>query len=205
MGALSQLAKCAAAGLIGLLAWNVAAKLLIDNTVNSPEAQAEGQLWKMEREAQVAQPGKPTAVAMTQYAIEKASTELAAAPEAERAFKAAQIFIGYYLVNTRARVEFCAERHVDLGKFADEFARLHAAQYERAVALLTARGLKVEQIWSITRTAMSRAITHDMGGFTAPGIHSPKACEEVARQARYFARKLDLKTRQPEVQRALMG
>jgi hypothetical protein len=207
MGSLGQIAKYAAAGVAGLLAWNVAAKIMVDNTLNSPAAQAEGEVYKMEREAQRQQPGKPIAVAMNNYAIGKASEELAAtaSPE-ERRLKAAQIFIGYYLINTRGRAEYCQERGVDVSAFVDEFARLHRPQYDRAAALLEAKRVTVEKIWSITRGAMERPLKHDMGSYgPPPRPGQPSACEELAKRAKFFARKLDLRERQPDVHSALMG
>src|SRR5262249_13416757 len=120
-------------------------------------------------------------------------------------YKAAQIFIGYYLVNTRARVEYCQERNVDLTRFAEEFGRLHREPYERAVAELKAKGLSVDKVWSVTKGAMSRAITIDMVGAGIQYAGMPNACEEVAKRAKYFARKLELRERQPDVYQALMG
>src|SRR5262249_50034969 len=94
MRGLSQIAKYAAAGIAGLRLWTLAARVFIEQTVNAPEVRAEGEVYKMEREAQRAEPGKPIAVAMGNYAIGKASEELAAtANPAERRYKAAQIFI----------------------------------------------------------------------------------------------------------------
>jgi hypothetical protein len=87
---------------VGLLAWNLVVHVFLINTVASPSAQAEGEFFKMERAAQAARTEMPTALATSRYANEQASKELAAAgSQEERAFKAAQIFIGFYLVNTR--------------------------------------------------------------------------------------------------------
>jgi hypothetical protein len=127
------------------LAWNYAALLFINHTVDSPSAQAEGEFYKMERGAQSKYQTLPPTQAANCYASEKTSKELAAAASAdERSFKAAQFFMGFYWVNVRARAEFCQKQGVDISPFVTEFSRLHRPQYDRATSLLQAKGLSVE-------------------------------------------------------------
>lgn len=203
-----RIATYAGAALIGLLGWNLAAHVFIGHTLNSPSAKAEGDYFKMEREAQAkyAGPGTPTAAAMSRYAGEQAKQMLAAAaPGKERTFTAAQIFIGFYLTNAKARIDYCRERQVDLSGFASAFANLHRLQYERAAALFEANGTSVDDTWSTVRAALMHGVDTDMGVIAGLGVPMAKACQEIARRPRYFADQLNFAKRQPEIQRALMG
>ena len=206
MQAVMQLAKYGAAALAGLVALNLAAHVLVNETVNSPSAKAEGVYFKMEREAQQKYQGLPPAQATGRYASELASKELAAAGTAdERALKAAQIFIGFYLVNTRARAEFCQEQKVDITGFVNELSRLHPSQLARATALLEAQGTSVEQIWSTLHASLRHAVEHDMGSIVGFGMSMEKLCQDIVHRPVSFASKVNLAKRQPDVQRALMG
>ena len=194
------------AGLIGLFGWNLAVRVFLDHTVNSPSAEAEGALYKLEREAQAkyAGIGTPTAAAMNRYANEQAAKMVAEAPSEERAFTAAQIFMGFYLTNARARVEFCNEQKIDLARFADAFATVNDQQHERAVAVLVARGTSEEDAWSTMRTALMHAVELEMNAGIGSGISAHDACHEIALRSSYFADQLDFARRLPEGQRALM-
>jgi hypothetical protein len=205
MQAILQLAKYGAAALAGLLVMSLLARLFVDSTVNSPSAKAEGAYFKMEREAQQKYKGLSSAQATNRYANELASKELGTGSADERAFKAAQIFIGFYLVNARARAEFCQEQKVDIGKFVGEFSRLHQAQYARAINLLEAHGTSVEQIWSTLRASLRHAVEQDMWSMGGIGMSMETLCQDIAHRPSSFAAQVNLVKRQPDVQRALMG
>jgi hypothetical protein len=206
MQAIGNLAKYVIAGLLGLVAWNYAAYFFINHTVNSPSAQAEGEFYKMQREAQAKYNKLPTAEATKRYASEKMAKELAAIPSVEeRAFKAAQIFMGFYWVNARARGEFCQNEGVDISSFVSEFSRRHRPQYERAMSLFQAHGLNAEDTWSTLHASLTHAVEQDMWPLGAYAMSMADACQEIAKGPVTFASKLDLATHQPTLQRALMG
>jgi hypothetical protein len=194
------------AALIGLFGWNLAVRVFLDHTVNSPSARAEGEFYKMEREAETkyAGIGTPVGVALSRYASERAARMVAEAAPEDRAFTAAQIFMGFYLTNTRARVEFCREQKIDLANFADAFATIHTRQHERAAALLAAKGMTVDDTWSTLRPALMHAVELDIGATSGISTSVAAACHEIALRSSYFAGQLDFAHRQPEVQRALM-
>jgi hypothetical protein len=206
MQAILHLAKYAAAAGLGLLAWNYAAHVFINHTVNSPSAQAEGEFYKMEREAQAKYKTLPTAQATNRYANEKISKDLAATTPGEaRAFKAAQIFMGFYWVNARARAEFCQKEGVDISPFVTEFSRRHRPQYDRAMSLFQAHGLSAEDSWSTLRASLMHAVEHDMWPLGGYGMSMAEACQDIAKRPVTLASKLDLITHRPDLQRALMG
>jgi hypothetical protein len=206
MQSIVHLGKYAAAALLGLLAWNYAAYMFINHTVNSPSARAEGEFYKMQREAQAKYKTLPPAEATKRYASEKMSKELAAITSVdERAFKAAQIFMGFYWVNARARAEFCEKEGIDISSFVTEFSRRHRPQYNRAMSLFQAHGLNAEATWSTLRASLTHAVEQDMWPLGGYGKSMAEACEEIAKGPVTFASKLDLTTHQPILQHALMG
>ena len=208
MTAAARIATYIGAALIGLFGWNLAARVLIEHTVASPSAKAEGEYYRMERDAlaKYAGPGTSNAEALARYAKEQAAQKLAAATTAdERAYTAAQIFIGFYFMNSRARVEFCREQQVDLSAFATDFAKLHQPQYERAASLLRAKGTSIEDTWSTSRAAMMHAADRDMRAMAGMGNPPAAACKEFASHPGGFVAELDFARRQPDLQRALMG
>jgi hypothetical protein len=204
---MKQIATYLGAALIGIFGWNLAARVFVEQTVNSPSARAEGEVYKLEREAQAkyAGIGTPTNVAMNRYASEQAKKIVAEAAPEDRALTAAQIFIGFYLTNARARVEYCREQKIDLGNFADTFANIHYQQHERAVALLATKGTSEDDAWSTLHNALMHAVELDMGSSIGSGTTPHDACHEIALRSSYFADQLDFARRQPEVQQALMA
>jgi hypothetical protein len=206
MQAIVHLGKYAAAALLGLLAWNYAAYMFINHTVNSPSAQAEGDFYRMQREAQAKYKTLPPAEAIKRYASEKMSKELAAITSVEeRAFKAAQIFMGFYWVNARARAEFCEKEGVDISSFVTEFSRRHRPQYDRAMSLFQAHGLSAEDTWSTLRASLTHAVEQDMWPLGGYGMSMADACREIAKGPVTLASKLDLSMHEPNLQRALMS
>lgn len=208
MTAAARIGTFAGAALIGLFGWNLAARVFLDHTVNSPSATAEGEYNRIEREAlaKYAGPGTSNADAMSRYAKEQAAQKVAAAATAdERAFTAAQVFLGFYLMNSRARVEFCRAQQVDISPFATDFAKLHQPQYERTAGLFRAKGVSIEDAWSTTRGTMMRAAETDMRAIAGTGGTLAAACQQFASHPGGFVAELDFARHQPDVQRALMG
>src|SRR5450432_703430 len=69
----------------------------------------------------------PSAVAQ-QEATESMARKLARQTGAERAGTAADNFWGFYLINTRARLDYCAGKGVDIGPFVRAFEDYHAPE-----------------------------------------------------------------------------
>ena len=223
------LVKLGVAAIVGLIAWNLVARTVISKTIATPDAFAVADVVKKyearEREIERGWFSGPTGVSRTRRANDVISRELASAKPEERGFRAAQIFIGFYLVNTRARADYCAQYKIDIANFVAELERVEAAQYARAAGLLGAKGIRVDELWERAQGMMKNAVSQDMaelgragqGGWsmgvyaaTSPpeegyGLAMPELCHAIAQQPISYAKRLDLRDRTPELERALMG
>ena len=95
--------------------------------------------------------------------------------------------MGFYLTNTRARIELCREQKVDLANFADTFATIHTRPYDRALALLQAKSISVDDTWTTLRPSLLHAVELDMGSAVGSGTSRYDACHEIALRSSYFA------------------
>lgn len=75
-----------------------------------------------------------------------AKTQLLSEDEGRR-FKAAAMFVSYFLISTRAMAQKCGSIGYDFQPVTATFARVHASEYERASDILSSHGLNAEFIW----------------------------------------------------------
>ncbi|HJQ58074.1 MAG TPA: hypothetical protein VJ890_14285 [Vineibacter sp.] len=176
----------------------------VRDTVSPPSAKVEGEVAKLEREAAKKHPGKSRAEAIALVASDKASQELnAAANPKERAFKAAQIFLGYYMINARGRADYCQKQGVDIAPFVDAFTRRYAREFRLAGEILSGRGIDIEVAYRQIQPAMGRMINTEMQSLASFQATHKRVCETFAKQPGYYLDQIDLQRRQPDVYRAL--
>lgn len=196
-------------GLLGLLAVMAVASTFwskgMTAGVRSSAQSLESQFEEMKREAKATYPNKPTAIALSDLASVQTARDLANTQDPDlRAAKAASIFMGFYLVNVRARLEYCRQKGVDISTFSSSFASAWRPAHGKAVEVLARSGIDEEQIWKQTRGVLMSAVAIDMGsiGFV-PGYKS--ACDVVNAKAQLIIDKLDINKKAPEAMRILMG
>jgi hypothetical protein len=192
------------AGAAGITGLQYVFTSAVSNVVNSPSAKAEGEVAKMERDALKKYPGKPRTEGLAYIAAERATQELnSAADPKERAFKAAQIFFGFYLVNTRARPAFCQKEGVDISEFVRLFAQDYKTEYTLAVDIVRRRGITEDKIYRPISGALERMIETEMFGLRNYRYSNKQVCETFAQRAPFYVNQIDLRRRQPDVIRAL--
>lgn len=169
--------------------------------------QLESQMSSIEAAARAKYPGLPPVEAMSKYAQEVAPARLAKLEKpSERKQHAAGVFMGFYLVNTEARVDYCAKQGVEISDFTDAFRRTNSKPYGRALTIIEASGISEEEFVSRLRRQFSSLIEKDMyevalkTGSTVKG-----ACQLMQKRAETFVDYLHFKTLQPEVYAALMA
>jgi len=148
-----------------------------------------------------------TAEAVSQYAHEAAPKLVGdGASERAPAVMAAATFFGFYHVNLRSRVEYCARLGVDITPFTSLFARNHRREYERALAIAAEAGTSEEAIWSMVRPRLAMMVRTDMEAVASRLTTTPRgACEAIVTRADEFADRLAFATLQPDVRRILLG
>jgi hypothetical protein len=128
------------------------------------------------------------------------------ASEHAPAVTAAATFFGFYHVNLRSRVEYCARLGVDITPFTSLFARNHRREYERALAIAAEAGMSEEAIWSMVRPRLALMVRSDMEAVANRLATTPRgACKAIVTRADEFADRLDFATLQPDVRRILLG
>lgn len=196
-------------GLLGALAVIAAASTFwsygMTAAFRSTSSELESQFEEMKREAKATFPNKPTAIALSDLASSQSARDLASTRDPElRAAKAASIFMGFYLVNTRARLEYCRQKGVDISDFSASFASAWRPAHAKAVEVLARSGLDEEAIWKQARSVLMSAVTIDMGAIGhVPGFKS--TCDVVNKKAQLIIDKLDINKKAPEAMRILMG
>lgn len=74
--------------------------------------------------------------------LQSAGTQL------EKSNDAADMFFGYYWLNTRSRAAYCQEQGIDISVFTTSFADAHSSEHMRASEIYKNAGVDEETIWS---------------------------------------------------------
>jgi cell division septum initiation protein DivIVA len=165
------------------------------------------QMADMEKLARAKYPHLDPIEAVSRYAREAAPDMVnAGASERDRTMKAAATFFGFYHINTRSRVEHCANLGVDLAPFARAIERSHRREYNRAIAVASEAGMTEERLYAMVRSQLASLVKADMDAIARRILSTSQgACQTMLNRADEFADKLDFTTLQPQVRRILMG
>jgi hypothetical protein len=195
----------AAAGLAGFsllaqyLTWNV--------FLDRPAMEASATYFRMESDAMTAHPKDGPLLALAKYSHEQAMKQMTgAANDATRAKIAASIFLGYWLVNGRARGELCAQNGVDLGKFVREFEDHHADLHARALVLLKDEDVSENRLYEINRDAMLNHVSYEMlylHDGVPMSIHD--SCAKLLEQSIVFIPKMNFANLEPWVANTILA
>lgn len=85
-------------------------------------------------------------------------------PQKERQYAAADMFWGFYFMNTKARVNFCHEGGVDMAEFVAQFNERHAAEKAQAEKLYAQFDMNPQDMWKMAEKmdAISMVLEQDM-------------------------------------------
>ncbi|MBK7900635.1 MAG: hypothetical protein KA603_01575 [Azonexus sp.] len=151
-------------------------------------------------------PGQPLSAAMQQEAVAMAESKLSEeSDQGKRLMSAASMFYGFYLVNTRERVQFCREQGVDIAAFVEPFAAAHAAELQKARAALAGQ-VTEEKLYGMVQSQLRTVVVQDMKDIAAQSQTDAKgACEIIAANGPAVAAEMHIAKTQPAVHRALLG
>lgn len=116
----------------------------------------------MEEEAVRQYPNLPRSEAIARYARENAGRQLAGKSGDERDASAAQMFYGFYYMNTRSRQAWCRARGADLGPWVATFSRAYSREKAAADAILARSGKNADQIVTMITDSLSAYVDKDM-------------------------------------------
>jgi hypothetical protein len=145
-------------------------------------------------------------VAAQQEATESMARKLARQSGAERAGTAADNFWGFYLINTRARRDYCAGKGVDIGPFVRAFEDYHAPEVAIATEIYRASPERpgVDKLYEMIKPDVEATVAQDQADMAA-GLHvsQKEACEFLLKNAEAMLAEVNLKKMQPAVYSAL--
>ena len=135
-------------------------------------AQADRMMASMGEEAVRKYPNLPRSEALARYAREHAGQQLAGKSGNARDVSAAQMFYGFYYMNTRSREAWCRQRGADLGTWVSAFSRTYAREKAAADRILAGTGQNADQIVSMITDSLSEHVDRDMREI-ASGANAP--------------------------------
>jgi hypothetical protein len=141
--------------------------------------------------------------ALKQLVSDEAAKKLATQSVTKQANTAADMFWGFYWMNTKARVAYCAQRGVDLTPFTTAFAKEHGSELARATAIYAAAGVDPEVNLPMVQAELSKGVAQDMIDVTT-GAQVPldQACALFNENAAELAKLIQMP---PHVKQALMS
>ncbi len=163
---------------------------------------------KMRADAINRHPNMTVSEAVKQDAIQQADVELAsqAGDKTKQSSTAASMFLGFLLLNTRSRVEYCAARGVDISGFKIAMESLHRNEITRAKAIYAGEKITQDQLFDVLKPQLQKQVEMDMQD-VAKSLHTDAhgACKAISDHAQDMANAMELSKVNPAVEKALMG
>lgn len=125
-------------------------------------AKAATMLASMEEEAVRKYPNLPKSEAIARYARENAGQQLASKSGAARDASAAQMFYGFYYMNTRGRAEWCRRQGADLSQWQSTFSRIYAREKAAADGIFARAGQDPEKMVGMITESLAGYVDSDM-------------------------------------------
>jgi hypothetical protein len=198
---------------VGFVAAKAITQYFFDKHSNAAAvAAAEKNMDKLREEGAKKHPDLLPSEAMKQEATEQGKEELAkhSADKNKQAKVAADQFLGFLLVNTRTRVDYCKELGVDIAPFKAAFERAHRDEIARAAAIHHQRGRDMakdgEKLYGLLEGQFRKIIETDMRD-AAKQLNTDQsgACKAMAELATGLVEEMQLQKSNPVLHKALMS
>ena len=151
-------------------------------------------------------PQEQTSAVEQRQATDSMARKLARQTGAEQAGTAADNFWGFYLINTRARLEYCAGKGADIGPFVRAFEDYHALEVAIAKDIYRASPERppVDKLYEMIKADVEATVAQDQTDMAA-GLHvsQKEACAFLVKNTDAMLAEVNLKKMQPAVYAAL--
>jgi hypothetical protein len=155
--------------------------------------QASKMMASMEEEAVRKYPNLPRSEALARYAREHAGQQLSGKTGDDRDASAAQMFYGFYYMNTRSREAWCRQRGADLSTWVATFNRTYAREKAAADAIFARAGRQPEQMVTMVTDSLSEYVDKDMRDIaTSANAPLDQVCPMLNQNAEQLAPMLQL-------------
>lgn len=187
------------------LAAFIAVKTLKQEALSREPTAAEmtKKLDDLKAQAEREHPDMAKSDAFKQLASDQSAKKLASQTPDQQANTAADMFWGFYYMNTKARTRYCAQRGVDLSPFVSAFTKEHSELFSKASAVYARAGINTEKYLPVLMETLANTVEQDMKDVTT-GAQVPldQACSLFNDNAEGFAEYIQLP---PHLKRALLS
>ncbi|CAN7781039.1 hypothetical protein LJR296_008005 [Cupriavidus necator] len=171
-------------------------------------AKAEQSMRDLQAQAANEHPDKPLGEARQIASTEVSQAELSRKSGQAKADAAAGQFLGYYLVNVRARADYCKAQGIDIGPFVDAFKRQNAAFYAKSRAIHARGPVSPDDLetkfYEQLRPSLESTIQDNTTDFAARNnMTVAEVCQGLADKPEESAKLLDLAHLNPALYDAL--
>jgi hypothetical protein len=140
---------------------------------------------------------------LKEFVAKESAAQLATQTPGQKVNTAANMFWGFYYMNTKARPQYCAQRGVDITPFTTAFTNAHSAELSKAKAVYASEGIDPEKALPLVMPALLSGVEQDMKDVTT-GAQVPldQACSLFNDNAKQIAEYIQLP---PHVKQALFS
>lgn len=123
------------------------------------------------------------------------------ASQQQKLANAAGAFMGFYLINTRSRVDFCNDQGVNISSFANAITSAHTRELAKAREIMTnVAKVDDDQIYAKMGSQLRPMVLQDMQDLaTAQKLNLKQACQLFADNGPAIAAEMNIRKTQPLV------
>jgi HD-GYP domain-containing protein (c-di-GMP phosphodiesterase class II) len=195
------------AGVVAFVVAFVGVRQLISYyRLQTAASKATSTMEKLRTDAARSHPELPAEEALMKQGLSETERTLASKPTLEgKAQAAADMFWGYYWINTRSRASLCETLRVNLGKFVSEMERVNASELAQAHRLYERSSITEDQLWSAMRPAFEKQIVAEMDATAKQyGLSIPELCKRLDDNAASVVGEMTFSKRNPPADKALL-
>lgn len=164
---MNKIAKGALGLVVALLAF-YGVRALKQQTMSREPTGAEiaQKMDELRAQAEREHPTMAKSDALKQVASDESAKKLKTQTAQQRVNTAADMFWGFYFMNTKARADYCAQRGVDLAQFTQAFEKEHASELARAKIVYANAGIDPDALAKQLGAEFEKSIDQDMKDVT---------------------------------------
>lgn len=161
---------------------------------------------QLKKDAVLKHPNTDLSIAMQQEAISQAQTKLTTQTDKKKQLEdAASMFMGFFLINTRTRPEFCNEQGIDIQAFVTAFEKQHGVELRKARQVMIDSGMDDNKLYSLLEPQFQKMLLQDMNDISSTNKISMKdTCSLIADQGESLATRMHISKTQPKVYQVLL-
>ncbi len=168
---------------------------------------ASQSIEQIRKDAALNHPNTDLSTAMQQEATSKAQTKLTNQTDGKKQLQdAAGMFMGFFLINTRTRPEFCNEQGVNIQTFVTAFEKQHESELTKARHVILDSAMDENKLYSMLQPQLQKLIIQDMKDIASTNKLSIKdACVLIADNGEALATQMHISKTQPKVYQVLLA